>query len=247
GISGGLLPCPSALVVLLSAISIHRVGYGLLLVVAFSLGLASTLTAVGLAFVYAGRLLKHRSGSGRFVRVLPVVSAFVVTCAGAAICYEALTQAGINLSAPFAHFRGLLTNSSTPLVSAPTVSVLLVGLVFGLKHAIEADHVAAVSTIVSEHTSILGSSLVGGLWGIGHTISLLIAGIAVLLLHIEIGVKTALLLEFCVAIMLIALGAGAVRKLMRGGTIHIHPHKHGSHAHAHPHIHEGAVEIEPHT
>jgi nickel/cobalt exporter len=55
GVSGGLLPCPSALVVLLSAIYLHRVGYGLLLIVAFSLGLASVLTGIGLAFVYAGR------------------------------------------------------------------------------------------------------------------------------------------------------------------------------------------------
>src|SRR2546425_346383 len=63
-----------------------------------------------------------------------------------------------------------------------TVSVLTIGLVFGLKHAVEADHIAAVSTIVSERKSLLASSLVGGLWGVGHTISLLIAGVAVLLL-----------------------------------------------------------------
>jgi ABC-type nickel/cobalt efflux system permease component RcnA len=85
GISGGLLPCPSALVVLLSAVSLQRVGFGLLLVVAFSLGLAGTLTLIGLAFVYAGRLIKLPAGSGRFVQVMPVVSAFVITCLGAAI------------------------------------------------------------------------------------------------------------------------------------------------------------------
>jgi len=59
GISGGLLPCPSALVVLLSAIALHRVGYGLLLVVAFSIGLAATLTAIGLAFVYTGSFVQR--------------------------------------------------------------------------------------------------------------------------------------------------------------------------------------------
>jgi ABC-type nickel/cobalt efflux system permease component RcnA len=85
GISGGLLPCPSALVVLLSAISFHRVGYGLVLVLAFSLGLASTLTAVGLAFVFAGRLVKRPLGSSPVVRALPVASAFVIACAGAVI------------------------------------------------------------------------------------------------------------------------------------------------------------------
>jgi len=90
GISGGLLPCPSALVVLLSAISLHRIGYGLVLVVAFSFGLATTLTAVGLLFLYAGRLLKRPVRSALLVRLLPLGSAFVIMCAGAAICYEAL-------------------------------------------------------------------------------------------------------------------------------------------------------------
>jgi ABC-type nickel/cobalt efflux system permease component RcnA len=97
GISGGLLPCPSALVVLLSAISLNRVGYGLVLVIAFSVGLAATLTAVGLLFVYAGRLIKGSRISGRLARTLPVVSALVITCAGLVICYEALVQAGVKL------------------------------------------------------------------------------------------------------------------------------------------------------
>jgi len=95
GISGGLLPCPSALVVLLASISLHRVGYGLVLVVAFSVGLASALTAVGLLFVYAGRLMKSRSMGGLAFasRIVPVLSALVITCAGAAICWQALAQA----------------------------------------------------------------------------------------------------------------------------------------------------------
>ena len=67
------------------------------------------------------------------------------------------------------------------------ISILAFGFVLGLKHAVEADHVAAVSTIASEHPSIIGSSLVGALWGIGHTISLLIAGALIVLLHVEIS------------------------------------------------------------
>lgn len=100
GISGGLLPCPSALVVLLSAIALHRVGYGLLLVVAFSIGLAATLTAIGLAFVYAGGFVKRsRLGAidNPLVRLLPVVSAFVIMCIGALICYEAIAQVGFTV------------------------------------------------------------------------------------------------------------------------------------------------------
>ena len=99
GISGGLLPCPSALVVMLSAISLHRVGYGLILVIAFSLGLAATLTGIGLLFMYAGRLLKRPSGlrENRLVKLLPVLSALVITLAGAAICYQAIMTNGFKL------------------------------------------------------------------------------------------------------------------------------------------------------
>ncbi len=243
GISGGLLPCPSALVVLLSAVSLHRVGYGLILVIAFSLGLAATLTAVGLMFVYARRLMKRPLGNGRLAQVLPVASAFVIACAGAVICYEAILGAGWNLTGLF----GLFTNSVSQGGTLSTASVLTFGIVFGLKHAVEADHLAAVSTIVSQRKSILSSSLVGGLWGVGHTISLLIAGVAVLVLHVKIGARTALALEFCVALMLIALGANALRKILRGGNLHVHPHHHGEHAHLHPHIHEESVELSRHT
>lgn len=236
GISGGLLPCPSALVVMLSAISLHRVGYGLILVIAFSIGLASALTAVGLMFVYARRLVKRPLGASRLVRALPVLSAFVITCAGAAICYEAMISAGWSFAAPFVRLLAAFRNSVSQGGALSGASVLAFGLVFGLKHAIEADHLAAVSTIVSQRKGLLSSSLVGGLWGVGHTISLLIAGVAVLLLHVKIGERTSLALEFCVALMLIALGANALRKLLRGGGIHAHSHHHGEHSHFHPHI-----------
>ena len=236
GISGGLLPCPSALVVLLSAISLHRVGYGLLLVTAFSVGLAATLTTVGLVFVYARRFLKSDNAAvGRLTRILPILSSFVIAGAGAWICVESLKQSGVD-------FNSWLPAANLQTGSVSIVSVLVFGLLFGLKHAVEADHLAAVSTIVSERKSILSSSLVGGLWGIGHTISLLVAGIVVIVLHIEIGERLALALEFGVALMLIALGINALRKLMRGGTLHLHPHRHFGLAHLHPHLHEVAPE-----
>jgi len=87
------------------------------------------------------------------------------------------------------------------------ISILALGFVFGLKHAVEADHLAAVSTIASERRSLLSSSLFGALWGLGHTISLMIAGIAVILLHFQISERTSQALEFCVGIMLVGLGA----------------------------------------
>src|SRR5882672_5360837 len=131
--------------------------------------------------------------------------------------------------------------------SLPIVSILAFGFVLGLKHAIDADHLAAVSTIASERRSLFSSSMVGALWGLGHTISLMIAGIAVILLHFQISERTSRALEFCVGIMLVFLGANALRKLARGGRIHMHVHEHGGRVHVHPHIHETSHEDQPHT
>jgi nickel/cobalt transporter (NicO) family protein len=95
GISGGLLPCPSALVVLLGAIALNRVGFGLILVLAFSLGLAGALTAIGMLFIYAGRLFQRFPSQGRIIRFLPVLSALFVSLIGIAISIKALAEIGI--------------------------------------------------------------------------------------------------------------------------------------------------------
>lgn len=95
GISGGLLPCPSALVLMLGAISLDRTGFGLVLIVAFSLGLAGVLTAIGIALVHAGRLFQRIPESGRALRLMPVGSALFITVAGVAITVQALAQAGL--------------------------------------------------------------------------------------------------------------------------------------------------------
>src|SRR4029077_16145021 len=78
GVSGGLLPCPSALVVLLAAISLHRIGFGLLLIVAFSVGLALSVTSVGLAAVLAKRVFARAKFDGLLLRALPALSAAVI-------------------------------------------------------------------------------------------------------------------------------------------------------------------------
>jgi ABC-type nickel/cobalt efflux system permease component RcnA len=91
GISGGIVPCPAALVVLLSAVSVQRTGFGLFLIVAFSIGLASVLIAIGLLVVYARQLMAPFKGDGLFVtRWLPLTSAAVVTLLGVAIVLRAL-------------------------------------------------------------------------------------------------------------------------------------------------------------
>jgi ABC-type nickel/cobalt efflux system permease component RcnA len=90
GIAAGLLPCPSALVVLLSAIALHRVGLGLALIVAFSLGLAATITAIGLVAVLARRTFSRLSLDGRLVRALPAASAALILAVGLVITARAL-------------------------------------------------------------------------------------------------------------------------------------------------------------
>jgi hypothetical protein len=132
-------------------------------------------------------------------------------------------------------------------MTLPILSLLGLGFVLGLKHALDADHLAAVSTMATEKRSLLGSSLIGIWWGLGHTISLLIAGVLVMLLHVQIGPRTEMALEFCVGMMLIVLGVNALRKLVRGGTVHVHAHEHEGHWHVHPHIHEKTTPDARHT
>ncbi|MBI5823186.1 MAG: sulfite exporter TauE/SafE family protein [Chloroflexi bacterium] len=95
GISGGIIPCPSALVVLLGAIALNRIGFGLVLVLAFSLGLAGALTAIGMMFIYAGRLFDRFVSKGKVIRLLPVLSALIVSVIGVGVMIKALAEMGI--------------------------------------------------------------------------------------------------------------------------------------------------------
>jgi ABC-type nickel/cobalt efflux system permease component RcnA len=92
GISGGLLPCPSALVVLLAAISLHRIALGLGLIVAFSAGLALSITGIGLAAILAKRTFRRFELQGRVIGLLPALSALVIVIAGAAMTVRALPK-----------------------------------------------------------------------------------------------------------------------------------------------------------
>jgi ABC-type nickel/cobalt efflux system permease component RcnA len=96
GITGGIVPCPAALVVLLSAVGLGRVGFGLLLIVAFSVGLATVLMAIGLLTVYAGRVMTRFSGESPWLtRWLPITSSAVITILGLVMAVQALMAAGI--------------------------------------------------------------------------------------------------------------------------------------------------------
>jgi len=118
------------------------------------------------------------------------------------------------------------------------ISILGLGFALGLKHALDADHLVAVSTIVSERKGMWSSSIVGVLWGLGHTLSLLVVGLLVVAFHFSIPEKLAQGMEFGVALMLIALGANLLWKIWKGATVHVHLHEHHQRVHLHPHLHE---------
>jgi len=100
-------------------------------------------------------------------------------------------------------------------MNEPLLATLGLGFVLGLKHATEADHLAAVSTIVSEKRSVWQSAAVGALWGMGHTMSLLVAGFVVIALGVAIPERVANFLELLVALMIIFLGTRLLYAVLR--------------------------------
>jgi len=127
--------------------------------------------------------------------------------------------------------------------SVGVFALLGLGLVFGLKHATEVDHVVAVSTIVSEHRNVLRAALVGALWGAGHSAALIIVGLLVLVFRVAVPLPVANWLEFGVALMIISLGVlGVVRVLRKRPDVHLHRHEHDGQSHVHVHFHEQGTE-----
>jgi ABC-type nickel/cobalt efflux system permease component RcnA len=132
-------------------------------------------------------------------------------------------------------------------MDASVLAALTLGFSLGLRHALDPDHLVAVTTIVSEHKSLARSSLIGTFWGLGHTASLLVIGLVVILLKSSIPGRVALWMEMGVAVMLIVLGANVIWRLARergfrvhGLRIHTHAHAHDdqpTHEHVHFHSH----------
>lgn len=118
------------------------------------------------------------------------------------------------------------------------LATLLLGLVLGMQHALDADHLVAVSTIVSRHRNPLKASVVGLFWGIGHTTTLFLAGLAVFAFRLSIPERLALSMEFLVGIVLVVLGAQIFWQY-RALKVHAHRHEHedeeGTHLHFHSH------------
>ena len=130
------------------------------------------------------------------------------------------------------------------------LSILAVGFFLGMRHATDPDHVIAVTTIVSNQRNKSRAALIGAFWGVGHTLTIFLVGVGIILFNLVIPVRVGLSMELSVAVMLIILGLVNVAGFMRaipaetipdrdGETvIHSHAHSHGGLIHYHPHTHQ---------
>lgn len=133
-------------------------------------------------------------------------------------------------------------------------AILAIGFFLGMRHATDPDHVIAVSTIVSRERTIAKAGLIGMLWGVGHTVTILAVGAAMILFGVAIPPRIGLTMEFSVGLMLIFLGvlnlSGALKWLSEKFAPahaphlgeHVHVHGHGAHVHFHRHKHEPSEE-----
>jgi High-affinity nickel-transport protein len=135
--------------------------------------------------------------------------------------------------------------------SAAPLGLALLGLLLGMRHATDPDHVVAVTTILSRERHFSTATRVGIVWGLGHTITVLAVGAAIILFKIAIPERLGLAMEFTVAIVLILLGLGAATEFVGGiarrlfgrahvddsMVVHSHPHRHGAGSHSHSHAH----------
>ncbi|MEK7771173.1 MAG: high-affinity nickel-transport family protein [candidate division NC10 bacterium] len=135
------------------------------------------------------------------------------------------------------------------------LSVILLGLLLGVQHATDPDHVVAVATIVSRTRRFGAGAVIGALWGVGHTATIAAVGTAIIVFKVAITPAVGLSLEFAVAVMLMALGAVRLVSALRESdavplahlgephphagepAFHSHPHTHGDTVHRHPHLH----------
>jgi high-affinity nickel-transport protein len=143
---------------------------------------------------------------------------------------------------------------------AGLASLLFLGFFLGMRHATDADHIVAIATIVSRQRTLRGSALIGGAWGLGHTLTILAVGGAIILFGVVIPARVGLAMEFAVGIMLVLLGVmtltgmgRVIREVAdsRAGTTmrgHAHAHDHFvvGHAHDHAHVHGDYVHQHAH-
>jgi nickel/cobalt exporter len=212
GITGGIIPCPAALIVLLSAFALHRIGLGFLLIAAFSAGLAAVLIGFGMLAVYARRFATGLQIDGPLTkRWLPAASAAFISILGLILTIQALST--LRLGAHLISKERL----------GPVLIVTGLGLILGMRHSTDADHVVAVSTIVSKQRSIRNAAFIGSVWGLGHTITIFVVGSLIILFGVEIPPRLGLSMEFSVAVMLILLGGLNLTGIMQKLTSYLTP------------------------
>jgi ABC-type nickel/cobalt efflux system permease component RcnA len=121
------------------------------------------------------------------------------------------------------------------------LSVLVLGLLLGLQHALEADHIAAVASLSTQNKRLRDAARQGAAWGLGHSVTLLVVGVVVLIIGAQIGPRLALVLELVVGLMLIGLGTDVLLRMWRQ-RVHFHIHSHGEAPHIHAHSHAPHVD-----
>jgi hypothetical protein len=126
------------------------------------------------------------------------------------------------------------------------LATLGLGFLLGLKHALDADHLVAVSTIVGRSRSLLASWRVGAWWGVGHSAAVLVASVVVIGLRRSIPPGVVPALEAMVGAMLVILGADLLRRL-RKGELKVHAHEHDGHSHLHAHVGEARAAAHHHA
>ncbi|MGH7393194.1 MAG: urease accessory protein [Candidatus Rokuibacteriota bacterium] len=133
----------------------------------------------------------------------------------------------------------MLQRASSMTVDISVAAVLLTGFVLGLRHALDADHLAAMATFVSQEASVARSCLLGTFWGIGHTAALLVAGGVTIAFKTTISPAVESALESVVALVLIVLGVHVGLRALGGLRLHAHTHAHDGVLHRHAHVHLG--------
>jgi high-affinity nickel permease len=124
-------------------------------------------------------------------------------------------------------------------VDTSLLAALGLGFLLGVRHALDADHVAAVSALVSQERGVLRSCLRGTFWGIGHTGALLAAGVAVVAFKVQISPAFERGIETIVGLVLVLLGVHVLVRALGRVSLHRHEHSHGGAAHSHVHVHVG--------
>ncbi len=126
------------------------------------------------------------------------------------------------------------------------VALVGISIVLGLEHALETDHIVAVTTLTSQTQSLGRATFLAVLWGLGHTVTLFLASLIILLLRITVPEQLGTFFEFSVGLLLIVLGVNVVRTILKG-TAHSHEHEHDGVKHTHIHSHDHAADHHQHN